>query len=242
MKIKSNFTIESAAEKLRKELSSHITVTVRKNLIDSNKKWLDIDKDAFVVYLPHAVGKLCAVVDEPAAHPDQHQRRLLIGGLCRHETHRRSAHRLAQRLGIRCVILAALHIRLRQLRRDQLHLMPERPEQTRPMMRSSTGFDCYRRRCQRLEKSNHLATCQLFAQHRLLCRIHSMQLNTRFDVSIPIRVIFSTDGLPRLSPSTNSLWHIAMPLGAVQPNTSPVADFMFNDAILTANDPWSLWP
>jgi hypothetical protein len=48
MKIKSNFTIESAAEKLRKELSSHITVTVRKNLIDSNKKWLDIDKDAFV--------------------------------------------------------------------------------------------------------------------------------------------------------------------------------------------------
>jgi len=48
MKIKSNFTIESVAEKLRKELSSHITVTVRKNLIDSNKKWLDIDKDTFV--------------------------------------------------------------------------------------------------------------------------------------------------------------------------------------------------
>ena len=48
MKIKSNFTIESAAEKLRKELSSHITVTVRTNIIDSNKKWLDIDKDAFV--------------------------------------------------------------------------------------------------------------------------------------------------------------------------------------------------
>lgn len=48
MKIKSNFTFESAAEKLRKELSSHITVTVRSNIIDSNKKWLDIDKDAFV--------------------------------------------------------------------------------------------------------------------------------------------------------------------------------------------------
>jgi hypothetical protein len=48
MKIKSNFTIETAAEKLKKELSSHISVTVRKNLIDSNKKWLDVDKDAFV--------------------------------------------------------------------------------------------------------------------------------------------------------------------------------------------------
>jgi hypothetical protein len=48
MKIKSNFTIESAAEKLRKELSSHIKITVRKNLVNSDKKWLDIDKDAFV--------------------------------------------------------------------------------------------------------------------------------------------------------------------------------------------------
>ena len=48
MKIKSTFTIETAAEKLRKELSSHISVTLRKNLLNSEKKWLDIDKNSFV--------------------------------------------------------------------------------------------------------------------------------------------------------------------------------------------------
>jgi hypothetical protein len=48
MKIKSNFTIESAAEKLRNVLATNISVTLRTNIIDSNKKWLDIDKDAFV--------------------------------------------------------------------------------------------------------------------------------------------------------------------------------------------------
>lgn len=48
MKIKQNFTIESAADKLKNELSSHISVSVRKNLLDSNRKWLDIDKDAFI--------------------------------------------------------------------------------------------------------------------------------------------------------------------------------------------------
>jgi hypothetical protein len=48
MQIKNNFTFESAVEKLRKELSTHITVTIRKNLIDGDKKWLEIDKDAFV--------------------------------------------------------------------------------------------------------------------------------------------------------------------------------------------------
>ncbi|GEM_PF-4716978 len=48
MRIKNNFTIESAASKLNSELASHIKVIVRTNLIDSNRKWLDIDKDAFV--------------------------------------------------------------------------------------------------------------------------------------------------------------------------------------------------
>ena len=48
MKIKNDFTIETAAEKLKKELSSHIKITVRKNVINNDKKWLDIDKDSFV--------------------------------------------------------------------------------------------------------------------------------------------------------------------------------------------------
>jgi hypothetical protein len=48
MKIKNTFSIERAAEELRKELSSHIKVIVRSNIIDSNKKWLDIDKDTYV--------------------------------------------------------------------------------------------------------------------------------------------------------------------------------------------------
>jgi hypothetical protein len=48
MKIKDNFTIESAAEVLKRELSSYIKVTVRTNLLDSEKKWIDIEKDSFV--------------------------------------------------------------------------------------------------------------------------------------------------------------------------------------------------
>jgi hypothetical protein len=38
MKIKNDFTIETAAEKLKKELSSHIKITVRKNVINNDKK------------------------------------------------------------------------------------------------------------------------------------------------------------------------------------------------------------
>src|SRR5207302_7635324 len=46
----------------------------------------------------------------PISH--QHQRRLLFDGLCRHEPHRRPAHRLADRLGIGCVVLVPLDERL----------------------------------------------------------------------------------------------------------------------------------
>ena len=51
------------------------------------------------------------------------ERRLLIGCLVRHEAHGRPAHRLAQRLGVGRVVLAALDIGLHELRGDELDLV-----------------------------------------------------------------------------------------------------------------------
>jgi len=48
MNLKNNFTFDSAAEKLRKNLPSNVSVILRSNLLDSKKKWFDIDKDMFV--------------------------------------------------------------------------------------------------------------------------------------------------------------------------------------------------
>jgi hypothetical protein len=72
------------------------------------------------------VGELRAIADQPIPHAHQHQGCLLLGRLHRHEAHRRPAHRLAQRLGVRRIVLAALDVGLDQLRSDQLHRMSER--------------------------------------------------------------------------------------------------------------------
>tara|TARA_B110000211_G_scaffold224548_1_gene275719 strand:+ start:912 stop:1226 length:315 start_codon:yes stop_codon:yes gene_type:complete len=48
MNIKNDFTIEKAVEKLKGELSSHIKVELRTNVINRDKKWIDVDKNAFV--------------------------------------------------------------------------------------------------------------------------------------------------------------------------------------------------
>ena len=62
---------------------------------------------------------------------------LLLDGLHRHEAHARSTHRLADRFGIVGVVLIALHIRLHELRCDQLHAITTRLQLTRPIVRGA---------------------------------------------------------------------------------------------------------
>ena len=117
------------------------------------------------------VRQLRAIADQPIADPNQHQRRLLLRRLHRNEPHRRPAHRLAERFGVGRIVLAALDVGLGQLRRDQLHLMPKRLQQPRPMVRAAAGLDRDHRRRQLLIKSDHLLATQLLAQNHLLAGV-----------------------------------------------------------------------
>jgi hypothetical protein len=65
-----------------------------------------------------AVGQLRAIADQPIPDADQHQGGLLLSCLHRYEAHCRPAHRLAQRFRVRRIVLAALDVRLDQLRCD----------------------------------------------------------------------------------------------------------------------------
>src|ERR1019366_2873830 len=69
-----------------------------------------------------------------------------------------------------------LHIRLDQLRRDQLRLMAERPQNPRPMVGCAAGLDPDHRRCKRLEEGHHLFAPQLLTQNHLLGGVHPMKL------------------------------------------------------------------
>src|SRR3954452_12133529 len=110
---------------------------------------------------PNGVAQLRAIADQPVTDADQHQGGLLLRRFHRDEAHCRPAHRLAKRFSIRRVILAALDIRFDQLRRDQLHRMPERLQKPCTMMARTAGFD--RNYCRRkpLEKCKHLLASPL---------------------------------------------------------------------------------
>ena len=81
-----------------------------------------------------------SLLDHERAGLVQHQHGLLVGALDRDEPHIGPRHRLSDRRRIVGVVLAALEVGLDVSRRHQNHLVSQRPELTRPMVRRSASF------------------------------------------------------------------------------------------------------
>src|SRR5580693_8221377 len=122
------------------------------------------------------VAQLRAIADQPVTYADQHQARLLLSRLHRHEAHRRPAHRLAKRFRVDRIVLAALNVRLDELRCDQLHRMPERLQQPRTMVARPAGFDRDHSRRKLLKDCEHLLASEFLAQNWFLGGVHSVKL------------------------------------------------------------------
>jgi hypothetical protein len=84
------------------------------------------------------------------------------------------------RLRVSGIVLATLEVRCDELGWEHLHLMPERLQQERPMVRATAGLDADHRRRQLGEEGDHLLAPELLAQHRLLGGIHPVQLEDVF--------------------------------------------------------------
>src|SRR5256885_7009339 len=99
--------------------------------------------------------------------------------------------------------------------------MAERPQNPGPMVRCAAGFDPDHRRRKRLEEGHHLLAPQLLTQNHLLGGVQPMKLEKMF-VSMPIRLICSTDGPFCLRSATTSFWHNRCRRGPSTP--SPIAE------------------
>ena len=75
-----------------------------------------------------------ALLDEALTHPMQGKQCLLLGTLDRYKTHVGPTHRLADRLGVVAVILAALPVGRDEHRGHQPHGVPETLKPPRPFV------------------------------------------------------------------------------------------------------------
>lgn len=106
----------------------------------------------------------------------RHQHRLPLGRLDRHEAHGRARHRLADRLGIGGVDLAAPDVGLRAGRRDQPHCVAQRAQLARPVLRRAAGLDADQAGRQGAKHPQDLTSPRLAAQHHLPGGVHSVRL------------------------------------------------------------------
>ncbi len=110
------------------------------------------------------------------ASPVQHQYSLALGALDRHEPHGRPGHRLADRLGISGVVLLPPHIGLHVARRHQAHIMTERRDLARPVVRRGARRHADQARREGLEKLQHLGAMQLLSGGDLASSIDAVDL------------------------------------------------------------------
>jgi hypothetical protein len=115
---------------------------------------------------PQGVDRRRPLLEELLAHPVQHQQRLLVLALDRHEPHPGAPHRLAAGLGVRRVVLVRLHVRPDVLRRHQPHLVTELRQLPRPVVSGGARLEADEAGRQVGEELEHLLARQPALEHR----------------------------------------------------------------------------
>jgi hypothetical protein len=135
----------------------------------------------------------------------QHQRRLLFEGLDGHKPHRWPSHRLTDRFGVGRIVLVPLYIGLHILRRHQTHLMAQRRQLARPVMRRRTSFHADQARRQPGEEGEQLTTSKLPAHHDALGFVDAVHLKDVLGQVQPDRCNLLHGWLPKLVVSITTI-------------------------------------
>src|SRR5215208_6185127 len=134
------------------------------------------------------IGEHGLLLDQDFPGAMEHESRLLLDRFDRRKPHCRTAHGFADRCRIEGVALSTLHIRLYIAGRHHPHLVTERGQFSRPVMRGRAGLNADQAGRQRGEEAQHLAPAQLFAQNHLPVLVDPVAWKTFFATSRPILV------------------------------------------------------
>ena len=181
------------------------------------------------------VDRLGALTHQQIAYPEQHPPTLLLRRLDRHKIHRRTRCRLADRLGVRCVVLLTLDVRLDILWWDQPHRVTQIADLPAPVMSAGAGLHRHRAARLRCHKFQYFPAAQLLAERNRSIGPRAVQLKA------VLRQINSDHAnfvhgrpFPLLALTPLPTWHIAMPSGGAS-----TPSVMSDGATLSSPHLWS---
>ena len=152
-----------------------------------------------------------ALPGESLAYLHDHALSLLIDGLHRHEMHPRASRRLADRLGVVTIILAAFNVGFHVLGRHQEHGVAELLQFACPVMGAAACFLRDDRRRQLAEKRHHLRAPKIDAQDWPILMVDAMQREHGFG-RVDAYALILGHGRLRFWLLTAQFWHL-MPWG-----------------------------
>jgi hypothetical protein len=126
------------------------------------------------------VDALRALMHQQIAGPEYNPVRLLLLALNRNKPHRRPLRRLANRLGIRGVVLLPFNEWFDIGRRDQTHGVAKRLKLTSPVMRPGTGLHRHGAAGLHGEEFNQLRPGKTLAEDHVTGFIRTMRLENVF--------------------------------------------------------------
>src|SRR3954452_7940692 len=125
---------------------------------------------------PERVDGLGALANQQVAGAEHDGCGLLVRALEGYKAHGGTLSGLADRFGIRHVVLLSLDERLHVRRRDQLHRVAELGDLAAPIMRAATGLHGHRAGRQRCQEREELAAAQLLAKDHRARAVSPMEL------------------------------------------------------------------
>src|SRR5665647_1406587 len=137
---------------------------------------LRYDQTVFTEQSTYLIALCSARLDKSLSRPMQRRHGLLFHVLGWHEAHVGTRDRFANRFGITCIVLVALHIRLHELWCHQFDSVTVLHQLARPVVRATAGFHANQAGFKVGKVRQHLAALQGTAHHWLVVRIHAVYL------------------------------------------------------------------
>ena len=130
---------------------------------------------------PHLVGQRRTLAHRHRPSTMQVLKTLLLNRLDRHEAHRWTTHRLADRLRVAPIVLVRLHIRLDELRAHQPRVIAHRPQLASPMMGASARLHPHHARLVGANKLLQTPTRESLLQHDPARPVHCAHVKRVLD-------------------------------------------------------------
>ena len=120
----------------------------------------------------------CRLANQQRPYPVQSKHLLVLPAFDQNESHRWSSHRVANGLGIFCIVLVRFHVRADEARTHELYFMPQFCDLPRSVVRPTIGLHSHQTGLELRHEWQQFSAPKLARHYRPAIRVDSREPET----------------------------------------------------------------